>query len=114
MFEQWIEIFQNEVNKTLDSDKLQFTLVVWNPESLPCTSIGGRVIYDTSQEFPFLDMKFQWKVQKSDTMIRWEDGGLCQLAFSIFNKLNQRLKYLNVGSVHKKTVFHVIPKGVFY
>jgi len=47
-------------------------------------------------------------------MIRWEDGGLCQLAFSIFNKPNQRLKYLNIGSVHKKTVFHAIPKGVFH
>lgn len=32
----------------------------------------------------------------------------------MYNKLNQRLKYLNKGSTHKSTVFYTIPKGVFY
>ena len=36
------------------------------------------------------------------------------MAFLVYNKPNQRLKYLNSGSTHKKTVFHAIPRGVFH
>jgi len=59
-------------------------------------------------------MNLQWKTLKSDSLISWEDRGLSQLAFLVYNKPNQHLKYLNSSSIHKKTVFHAIPRGVFH
>lgn len=36
------------------------------------------------------------------------------MVFEVFIKPNERLKYLNRESIHKPTVFHAIPKGVFH
>ena len=58
-------------------------------------------------------MKMNWSTLKSNSTIKWNDGGHKSLYFSAYHKPNQRLKYLNKGSTHKNTVFHAIPKGVF-
>ena len=113
MFYQWIDKFQANVNDIFKSDKLQFTLDVWNFDGeSPPSDLPPNISINSSNNFPFLDMKMHGKQLKSEGDIKWNDGGLKVLSFSVHHKANQRLKYLNDGSTHKPTVFHATPKGV--
>ena len=67
---------------------------------------------NSSNEFPFLDIKMFWKSLKSIGDIQWYDGGIKILAFKMCHEPNQRLKCLNTSSTHKSTIFDATPKGV--
>eukprot|EP00957_Ditylum_brightwellii_P184445 14048642-Ditylum_brightwellii.AAC.1 len=60
---------------------------------------GLTVVYD--REFPFLDMKMCWD----------EESG--EMRFSVFQKPNQALKYVDKNSMHRTTTFKSIANGVF-
>lgn len=102
-FTTWIETFQEEANKLLQSEKLQFTLDVWMHNELESTNneiaLNEKVTINKTNTFPFLDMKMTW----NDSIITYE----------VYFKENQRIKYLNKGSTHKETVFHTTPRGAF-
>ena len=54
-----------------------------------------------SDEFlPFLDMKMSWDAKG-------------KLRFSVFQKPNQRLKYVSADSTHTPATRKAIPRGVF-
>lgn len=62
-------------------------------------------------------MNLRWKTLKSVSSFKWSDGGVTKLyigtlSFSVYNKPNQVIKYLNKSSTQKRSVFHAIPKGV--
>ena len=115
MFHQWLDLFQAQVNNILKSDKLQFTLDIWNFNDEPTElETPNNISINSENKFPFLDMYLFWKTMKSDGDLKWKDGGVKELCFNVYHKPNQRLKYLNAQSTHKRTVFHAIPKGVFH
>ena len=49
--------------------------------------------------FPYLDMKLSWQHDN--------------LHFSVYNKENQTIKYVNKESCHRTLVFKAVPAGVF-
>eukprot|EP00957_Ditylum_brightwellii_P066444 5044069-Ditylum_brightwellii.AAC.1 len=58
-----------------------------------------KVTVMSKATFPHLDMK-----------IYWDNDKLC---IAVYNKENQRIKYVNKESCHRASVFKAIPKGVF-
>ena len=102
-FKTWIETFQEEVNKLLQSEKLQFALDVWMHNELESTNneitLNEKVTTNKTNAFPFLDVKMTW----NDSIITHE----------AHFKENQRIKHLSKESTHKETVFHATPRGVF-
>ena len=46
MFEQWLNKFQENVNKLLNSDKLCFTLVVWDQDFETINPLPDNLTYD--------------------------------------------------------------------
>ena len=60
MFEEWINKFQQKVNNILGSDKLQFTLDIWELDDATTPSTNPKVSINSKNEFPFLDIKLYW------------------------------------------------------
>ena len=54
----WLEEFQQTVNKAAVNQHLQFTAEIWTiEENSPTPAKEGRVKIVTNDEFPFIDMK---------------------------------------------------------
>ena len=57
----WLEEFQQTVNKAVGNQHLQFTAEKWTKEENPPTpEKEKRVQIVTNNKFPFLDMKMSW------------------------------------------------------
>jgi len=96
----WRNNFQASVNKLTQSEHLQFTVDVWDPDA-PTGSVSSDskfVTICTDDAFPYLDMELYWR----------DDD----LKFKVHLKPNQKLKYLNKGSRHTSPCFKSIPSGV--
>jgi hypothetical protein len=85
----WRNNFQASVNRLTQSEHLQCTVDIWDPDA--------HVIC-TNDVFPYLDMELYWR----------DDD----LKFKVYLKPNQKLKYLNKGSRHTSACFKSIPSGV--
>eukprot|EP00957_Ditylum_brightwellii_P087452 6657029-Ditylum_brightwellii.AAC.1 len=124
MLRQWRNKFQQQINIITGGDFLKFTVEIWMPptinkrtgSTLPC--ILEEDENDNNEEhitkdemnavkvvakpsFPFLDMQMFWD----------EEGNL---AFEVYRKEGQSLKYLYRQSLHRETVFKSIDKGVLH
>jgi len=99
MFE-WLKQFQDNVNElTADSNFLQFTLDIWDPDSPPGEIPSNKnVKINRDVAFIYLDMELYWLNTN--------------LEFCVHLKPNQLLKYLNKGSTHTAVCFKAIPSGV--
>jgi hypothetical protein len=96
----WRNNFQASVNKLTQSEHLQFTVDIWDPDA-PTGSVSSDpkfVTICTDDVFPYLDMELYW----------CDDD----LKFKVHLKPNQKLKYLNKGSCHTSACFKSIPSGV--
>lgn len=98
--EDWlINKFQKKVNEVLGSDKLQFTMVIWDADNIQQPPADDDKI-DIIQEntFPYLDMEFYWRGDELNTRVHIKE--------------NQKIKYLNKDSAHTNATFNSIPSGV--
>ena len=96
--ENWLKMFQVEVDKLAGSNYLKFTAKVWG-EDKNDGSIQEAVMVRGEDSFLYLNMEMVWS----------ERG---ELQFSVHLKVNQQLKYLNRGSTHTEACFQVIPRRV--
>ena len=94
----WLENFQNEVNKLAESECLEFTCEAWNIEENE-KIINKNLTIVKNKYFPYLDMEMYWNDRHD-------------LKFQIYMKENQKLKYLNSDSTHMSSTFRAIPSGV--
>ena len=94
----WVRVFQWNVDRLAECDCLQFTMEVWGKDDDP-TILNEKLTYVDEAHFPYLDME-----------MHWNDRG--ELKFQIYIKPNQKLKYLNSDSTHLPSTFRAIPKGV--
>ena len=73
----WLEEFQQTVNKAAGNQHLQFTAEKWmKEENSPTPENEERVQIATNNEFPFLDMKTSWSSEGD-------------LQFGVFKKTEQ-------------------------
>ena len=85
---EWLEEFQQTVNKSEVNQHLQYTAEIWTTEDNPPTPTKEeRVQILTNEEFPFLDMKMSWSPEGD-------------LQFSAFRKKGQQLKYVGKDITH--------------
>ena len=97
----WLDEFQQTVNKAAGNEHLQFTTEIWKPnKNPPPQAKEERVQTVTKDEFPFFDMKMKWTPEG-------------ELNFSVFRKLGQQLKYVGKESNHTPGTLRAIPSGVF-
>ena len=82
-FKTQIESFQKEVNKLLESNKLQFILdiQVYNENDNTNININKQITINQINIFLFKDMKMAWNESR--------------IAYKVYFKENQRIKYLN-------------------
>jgi hypothetical protein len=95
----WLTAFQWRVNELAESDCLQFTVCIWDPNFRGSWEDDKVQVFEEDY-FPFLDMKLFWN----------DDG---RLETGVYMKPNQELKYLNTESSHAPACLKAIPKGVF-
>ena len=111
----WLRNFQLLVDEVVGGTYFQFTAEVWKPlEALhePTSAIELEGIPPEEWEkwkekvkvieenvFPYLDMKLSWRHDN--------------LHFSVYNKENQTIKYVNKESCHRTLVFKAVPAGLF-
>ena len=96
----WRNNFQAWVDRLTQSEHLQFTVAIWDPDA-PAGSVSSDpdfVTICTDDVFPYLNMELYWH----------NDG----IKSKVHLKPNQKLKYLNKGSHHTSTCFKSIPSGV--
>ena len=97
----WLRKFQAKTNEICGNQHLVWTIEIWDPGEGPkLTDVNPKVKLIRKNMFPFLDMKISWK-----------PNGL--MAFGVYRKENQLLKYLNTSSCHTHSTFKAIPTGVF-
>ena len=93
----WLDEFQQTVDKAAGNQHLQFTAEIWKPdENPPPQAKEDRVQTVTKYEFPFLDMKMKWTPEG-------------EYNFSVFRKAGQKLKYVGKESTHTPGTLHAIP-----
>ena len=100
---KWLEDFQTKVNEICETDKIVFTLHIWNPNNkieLTSELVTRVVSISRSKYLPYLD-----------TVIFWNKDN--NLQFVVHKKKDQKLKYLNEGSSHPNSCFCAIPYRVF-
>ena len=92
----WLDEFQARVNQLTESEFLQFTCDIWDPDA-PEDEIprNKKVTINRSKHFPYLDMEFFWQNE--------------ELKFQVHLKDNQLLKYVNKGSTHTYVCLRAIP-----
>eukprot|EP00957_Ditylum_brightwellii_P054514 4130249-Ditylum_brightwellii.AAC.1 len=123
MMRKWQDKFQQQINRIIGGVFLHFTLKIWALSTinkrtgltLPCILEENKGNNDkehmTKDErnamkvvakpsFPFLDMQMLWN----------DDGNL---AFGVYRKEGQAVKYIDSQSLRRETVFKLIGKGVF-
>eukprot|EP00957_Ditylum_brightwellii_P141614 10788506-Ditylum_brightwellii.AAC.1 len=104
----WLRDFQIHVNAVVGGDFLQFTAELWSPpgeDEDPLNEMESsemmepaipeeewdkweeKVMVVRKEEFPYLNMKLYWSKQ--------------ELRFAVYNKENQRIKYVNRESCHR-------------
>ena len=93
-----LQDFQNDVDKAVKSDDLQFTAVLWGGEEYNDMGKYEKVAVEEELQFPYLDIQMFWKNKA--------------LTFEVFVKPNQKLKYLNMGSAHTPSCYKAITSGV--
>ena len=96
----WLKSFQDEVDDIVGGDYLVFTASVWNPESIESEVEIDRVSVISDDYLPFLDVQMCWNAKGN-------------LEFSVYQKPNQRLKYVGSDSTHTPATRRAIPNGVF-
>jgi hypothetical protein len=89
------EIQEEEVNKVTRYDGLQLTVSIWGADKEEGTT-HEKVTVEQTDYLPFLDMKLYW----------WDKNE--NLAFTVYQKPGQQLKYLNKDSTHPPHVFGAI------
>ena len=94
----WLEDFQEKINKMTESTCLQFTAEVWGIEKDPEVK-NNRLEVVNEKVFPYLDMEMRWNEKE-------------ELRFQVHMKPNQKLKYLNNDSTHTQVTFKAILNGV--
>ena len=80
-----------------------FTLDIWNPNNkieLTSESVTRVVSISRSKYLPYLDTAIFWNKDNN-------------LQFMVHKKKDQKLKYLNKGSLHPNSCFCAIPYKVF-
>jgi hypothetical protein len=83
----WLEKFQEEVNKVTKYDDLQLTVSIWGAEKKEDGTTHEKVTVEQTDYLPFLDMKVYWDMNEN-------------LAFTVYQKPGQeQLKYLNKDSI---------------
>eukprot|EP00957_Ditylum_brightwellii_P208876 15359351-Ditylum_brightwellii.AAC.1 len=96
----WLQKYQSLVNRLACGDYLKFTTKLWLPP--PANASNSPVKKDKKErgvtvvndkKFPFLDMKMCWDDESGD------------MRFSVFQKPNQALKYVDKNSMHRATIF---------
>ena len=94
----WIEKFQQIVNKAAVNQHLQFTAETWTTEEKsPTPAKEERVQIVTNEKLPFIDMKTSWSPEED-------------MQFGVFRKKGQQLKSFGKKSTH--TPGTSIPLGV--
>ena len=88
--------FQETVNGLFNSEELQFTTEIWDPNATQEASSSRKVKLVQKAFFPYLDMELYWHSDNS-------------LKFQVHLKNNQQLKYLNKGSAHTRACLKAIP-----
>jgi hypothetical protein len=96
----WLEKFQEEVNRVTRYDGLEFTVSIWGAEKEEDGTTHEKVTVEQTNCLPFLDMK----------LLYWDKNE--NLAFTVYRKQGQQLKYLNKDSTHPPHVFRAIPLAV--
>jgi hypothetical protein len=94
----WLRDFQSEVNRATKYEGLKFTVGIWGPEKEDNTP-HPKVMVEKTDYLPFLHMK-----------LYWDEWG--NLAFTVYRKDGQLLKYLNADSTHPPHVFRAAPHSV--
>jgi hypothetical protein len=95
---EWLEIFQHQVNHITGYDGLQFTVSLWGLDKEDGAP-HDKVSIKQEDFLPFLDMKLYWNDQQ-------------ELAFDVFHKPGQQIKYLNSDSTLPPHMFWAIKSGV--
>ena len=89
----WLKTFQFNVNDLLNSDHVQFTVEIWNPEALKSEKPRNKEVkINRKSRFPYLDTETYWYKET--------------LAFRVHFKDGQLLKHVSKDSTHTKVVFH--------
>ena len=87
---EWLDEFQEQVNKIAESHCLQFTAEAWNlKEDEEITNDKLTIVKD--EHFPYLDMEMYWNERH-------------ELKFQVHMKPNQKLKYLNSNNIHMPSI----------
>ena len=94
----WLTRFQEGVNLHAGCNALQFTATVWREGEVARVSPCGKVSSVSGNAFPFFDMELFWRNS--------------ELAFHVYRKPNQQLKYLNFDSTHPNATSKAILHGV--
>ena len=63
-------------------------------------NLNLKIIVNSKNYFAFLEMKMLQKSKK--------------IKYKLLAKKNQRIKYLNIESIHREIVWYIIPKEVFH
>ena len=96
----WLEEFQQTVNKAAGNQHLQFTEKIWTTEENSPTPAKEEIFQIvTYNELSFLDTKMSWCPEGD-------------LQFGVFRKKGQQLKYIGRDITHTPGTLHAIPSGV--
>ena len=96
----WLEEFQQTVNKAARKQHRQFTGEKWTKQENPPTLENEeRVQIATNNKFPILDMKMSWSPEGD-------------LKLGLFRKNGKQLKYVGKGITHRPGTLRAIPLGV--
>ena len=96
----WLEEFQQTVNKAAGNQNLKLTAeICMKEENSPTHAKEERVQIVTNNEFLFLDMKMSWSPEGA-------------LKLGVFSEKGKQLKYVRKESTHTPGTLLVIPLGV--
>ena len=87
----WLEEFQEEMDKIVESNCLQFTAEAWDKEE-DATILNEKLTIIKDKFFPYLAMEMYWDDRH-------------ELKFQVHMKPNQKLKYLISNSTHTPSTF---------
>ena len=96
----WLEDFQQTMNKAAGNQHLQFTAEIWTKEDNSPTPEKEKIFQIvTNGKLPLLDMKTNWSPEGD-------------LQFGVFRKKGQKLKYVGKESTHTPGTLRATPSGV--
>eukprot|EP00957_Ditylum_brightwellii_P067311 5108334-Ditylum_brightwellii.AAC.1 len=106
--DNWLFCYQAFVNKVVGGNYVQFTTRVWQSKSQtgPTEEGNGYVLDKIKEKVKVIE---EDKCPFWDTKMAWEAK---EFIFSIYQKKDQKLKYVDSSSNHHPTTFTSIATGV--